>query len=108
MPIEIEVGVGDPDRVVQIERHAQRAPLERLDHRDALREIALCGFEAPRRARRGGEERDLERVLGLIGLFVVDELGVEARHSLHWRITWGLGGRGRRRYGKYEFSFGSQ
>jgi hypothetical protein len=69
--------------VVQIERHAQRAPLERLEHREAIREIAARGIKAPRSARARGEERDLERVLGLVGPLVVDELGVEARHSLH-------------------------
>jgi hypothetical protein len=75
---------------VQIERNAQRAPLERLELREPPREIALGRREAPRGARALAEERDLERVLGLVGPLVVDELGVEARHSLHG-TTWGLG-----------------
>jgi hypothetical protein len=83
VPVEIDLRIRDPDRMVQIERHAQRAPLQRLDPCEAPREIDLRRREAPRLARALTEERDLERVLGFVGPFVVDELGVETRHSLH-------------------------
>jgi hypothetical protein len=63
VPIEVELRVVDPDRMVEIERHPHGAPAQ------------------------GRVDRDLEGVLGLCGPFVVDELGIVAGHPTH---RWGF------------------
>ncbi len=92
--IEIEVGILDPDRVVQPERHFDDATPQRPDQVEPRRhDLADALVGEPARRGRRIDDRDAHDVH--VGRWCLqrEERGVETREALHGVLLQGAGGR---------------
>src|SRR3954447_15980128 len=90
--VEVEVGVLDPVRQVDAERHAREAPLQRRQEMDALADEPAEVGDLERAARRGGRVVDREAAdvpVGARGLHG-QELRVQRRELPHPRHLPGV------------------
>jgi hypothetical protein len=71
---------------MQIERDVDGAPTQRVETGEACCDLAPCGGEVEAGARPRVEERELERVLGVVRPLVEDELRIEAGHAPHREV----------------------
>jgi len=78
--VEVEVGVVDPVRVVEAERHLAHAPAQRRQEREPVADqrAHLLAAEAAARRRRGVEDRETRDVPGVAAALQREELRVEA------------------------------
>ena len=87
--VELEVGILDPDRVVELERHFDEPSAERRHDLQPVRHVLLEPVERVAVAHRGhvvdADERDLH--VARSGL-EVEERGVHARQPFHSALPW--------------------
>src|SRR5206468_2427754 len=83
--VEVEVGVVDPVRVVEAERHLGEPPAERGQQRQALlhEPLYVAGVELAARSARGIENRHARHVAGLARALERQELRVHAGQLPH-------------------------
>ena len=81
--VEVEVGVGDPVRVVEPERHLHQPASQRLELVDAVGELPAPGRVGLEVGVRSLEDQQLADVQELVVVLQVQERRVQTRELLH-------------------------
>jgi hypothetical protein len=88
VPVDVEVGVLDPDRVVDPERHRAELAVEGRERADPSVEVVAEPLERVAVRHRGRvEQQQAADVHQLRRALEVEEAGVEAAEPVHARIV---------------------